>query len=41
MLKDTVDEPLTGEDGTKEEVGPEEAHEELSHITMGHAQELT
>ena len=42
MLTDAVIEPLTGEDGTLEDVDPEEGHEDnLNHFTMGHAQELT
>ena len=42
MLAVAVIEPLTGEDGTLEDVDPEEGHEDnLNHFTMGHAQELT
>ena len=38
LLADTVNEPLTGEDGAQEDVDPEEGHEELPiHFTMGHA----
>ena len=41
MLTDAVIDPHTEEAGTYNDVDPEEDHEEPSHITMGHAQELT
>ena len=41
MLTDTVIEPHTKEASAYKDVDPEEGHEEPSHITMDHAQELT